>query len=123
VTPHELAQAYPAPWQIQGLTASLRLYDAFKIGHEAVTLNVKTHSGLLVEVGYRGLVVGKITKTTPEGLVEVIGEKIAHMIAFHPGVITLEKIPPWVRSATARALETHEHRIRDTKTHLERSAP
>lgn len=123
MTPHELAHAYPADWQIGHSVLTLRLYETFKIGAEAVTLTIYTRSsGLAVEVGYRGHVVGEITRTTSDRLVYTIAEKIAHMIAMHPSVVNLDKIPPWARAATALALKEHESRLQDARTHLEWSA-
>lgn len=121
MTPRQVADKYPAQWQIHGQVVCLPLYESFAIAAEPVVVTVFTRDGMRVELGYKGLRVGELTPATPDNLVTVIAEKIAYMIAFHPGAVDLYKIPDWAKESTNKALETHKQRIQDTQTHLERS--
>lgn len=117
MTPRQVADKYPAQWQIHGQVICLYLHDLSKIGADPVTLTVYTHPYLATEIGYRGVVVG--LRKMSEDIVGEIGEHIAHMIAFHPGAVDLYKIPDWAKESTGKALEAHKQRLQDVQTHLE----
>ncbi len=115
MTPRQLADKYPAQWQLFPHRAKLRIglceIKVFE-EEEITTMTVWCESRMSSDTDLDDLV-------TFESVPDAIGYLLAREIVRDPAAVDLYKIPDWAKDATRLALDPHRRRIEETQTHLE----
>ncbi len=115
MTPRQIADKYPAQWQLYQHKAELWIGSCtinVLYGDKITTSTVWCESRMISDTDLDDLV-------TFESVPDAIGYLLAREIVRDPGAVDLYKIPDWAKESTGKALETHKQRIQDAQTHLE----
>ena len=115
MTPRQVADKYPAQWQLYQHKAELPIGSCtIKVFDEEdiTTKTVWCESRMSSDTDLDDLV-------TFESVPDAVGYLLAREIVRDEGAFVVEKIPDWAKDATRLALEPHRRRIEETQTHLE----
>ena len=115
MTPKELADKYPAQWQVYKDRITLRIgscgftvYADCPIDTQSVVCDAPMSRDQ-----------DQDDRVSFESVPDAIGYLLAREIVRDPGAVDLYKIPDWAKESTGKALETHKQRIQDVQTHIE----